>query len=78
MVMVSCKYHVTSLRQELELEEAIELDRAIRAEALQRGLEATQPLSVARLAELCEIGERMQASAARVQRAARALDAVLS
>ncbi|MES2634355.1 MAG: hypothetical protein V4669_15390 [Pseudomonadota bacterium] len=77
--MVSClKYHVTSLRQELELQEAIAIDQAIRAEALQRGLEATQPLSVARLAELCEIGERMQASAARVLRATRDLDAVLS
>jgi hypothetical protein len=42
-----------------ELKIAIAEDRAAAAEALQRGLVATKPLSAIRIAELCELGEKM-------------------
>ncbi|WP_152682831.1 hypothetical protein [Caenimonas sp. SL110] len=77
MVIANHPAKLPSVRQQIELHEALRMDLAIRAEALRRGLEATQPLSIARLAELCEVGERMQASAARVLRATHELDAVL-
>jgi hypothetical protein len=41
------------------LRAAVAEDRTAKAEALQRGLDATQPLTVARLAELCALGEKM-------------------
>ena len=50
------------------LKAAIAQDRGAKAEALQRGLDATQPLSLIRLGELCALGDRMaRTSAARDQ-----------
>ena len=42
-----------------ELKTAIAEDRAAAAEALHQGLVATKPLTATRLAELCELGEKM-------------------
>jgi hypothetical protein len=42
-----------------DLNAAIAAEYAIAAEALQKGLVATKPLSVIRLAELCALGEQM-------------------
>jgi hypothetical protein len=42
-----------------ELRKAIAEDRAAKLEALQRGLDATQPLTLVRLSELCALGDRM-------------------
>ena len=42
-----------------DLKAAIAHDRGAKAEALQRGMDATQPLSLVRLAELCALGDRM-------------------
>jgi hypothetical protein len=42
-----------------DLNAAIAAEYAITAEALQRGLVATKPLTVIRLAELCALGEQM-------------------
>jgi hypothetical protein len=42
-----------------DLNAAIAAEYAITAEALQKGLVATKPLSVIRLAELCALGEQM-------------------
>jgi hypothetical protein len=44
-------------------------DRAAKAEALYRGVTATQPLTVTRLRELCELGEKMIRAATRRDRA---------
>ena len=50
------------------LKAAIAHDRGAKAEALQRGMDATQPLSLVRLGELCALGDRMaRTSAAREQ-----------
>jgi hypothetical protein len=46
------------------LKAAIAHDRGAKAEALQRGLAATQPLSLVRLGELCALGDRMARSSA--------------
>ena len=50
---------MTSHSAYTELKIAIAEDRAAAAEALHRGLVATKPLSVIRIAELCELGEKM-------------------
>jgi hypothetical protein len=42
-----------------DLNAAIAAEFAVKAEALQRGLIATKPLTVVRLAELCALGEQM-------------------
>jgi hypothetical protein len=42
-----------------EVRAAISDDRTARAEAMRLGMLATQPLSVSRLGELCELGDRM-------------------
>jgi hypothetical protein len=43
----------------IELNLADMEDRAARSQAMSRGLQATQPLTAARLRELCELGENM-------------------
>ena len=48
-----------------ELRKAIAEDRAAKSEALQRGLDATQPLTLVRLSELCALGDRMHVTASR-------------
>ena len=47
-----------------DLKTAIAHDRGAKAEALQRGMDATQPLSLVRLAELCALGDRMERTSA--------------
>ena len=47
------------------LKSAIAEDQGAMEEALQRGIDATQPLSQVRLAELCALGERMTETKAR-------------
>jgi hypothetical protein len=42
-----------------ELNVAIAVEFAAKADALQRGLDATKPLTATRLAELCALGEKM-------------------
>ncbi len=44
---------------ESELNSAVADDKAAKAEAMQKGLAATQPLTQCRLQELCELGEKM-------------------
>ena len=46
-----------------DLRSAIRQDTSARAEAMQRGLMATQPLSLVRLSELCALGDRMAVTA---------------
>ena len=46
------------------LKAAIAQDRGAKAEALQRGIDATQPLSLIRLGELCALGDRMARTSA--------------
>jgi hypothetical protein len=53
----------------LELRLAIYADRLAKAAARQRGIEATQPLTQSRLGELCELGERMRTTEARLEAA---------
>ncbi len=53
-----------------ELHAAVALDRGARNEALQRGMSATQPLTLERLSELCALGDRMLQTAARRRLAA--------
>jgi len=50
---------MTSHSAYAELKIAIAEDRAAAAEALQRGLAATKPLTAIRIAELGELGEKM-------------------
>lgn len=42
-----------------ELNSAIDAEHAAKAEAMRKGLSATKPLTVLRLAELCVLGEKM-------------------
>jgi hypothetical protein len=55
----------------LELRLAIHADRLAKAAARQRGLEAALPLTESRLGELCELGERMRGTEARLEAARR-------
>ncbi len=61
-----------------ELKTAIAHDEGAKAEALQRGLEATQPLSLERLGELCALGEHMAQTSARRRQAVTDLRRALS
>ena len=56
-----------------ELANATAEDEAAKKEALDTGLIATKPLSVKRLQQLCELGERMMKAAIRKSRAELAL-----
>jgi hypothetical protein len=58
---------VTAALNELKL--ATAEDRAAKAEAMDRGVAATRPLTVTRLGELCALGERMIEAASRRERA---------
>jgi hypothetical protein len=58
-------------RELLELRLAIHADRLAKAAARQRGLEASLPLTESRLGELCELGERMRNTEARLEAARR-------
>ena len=48
-----------------ELNSAIAADRAAKLEAMRLGLLATQPLTLTRLGELVELGEKMMAATTR-------------
>jgi hypothetical protein len=61
-----------------ELRKAIAEDRAAKSEALQRGLDATQPLTLIRLGELCALGDRMAYTTARRRMAVTSLCTALS
>jgi hypothetical protein len=52
-----------------ELADATAEDEAAKKEALDAGLIATKPLTVKRLQQLCELGERMMKTAVRKARA---------
>jgi hypothetical protein len=53
----------------LELRLAIRADRIAKAAARQSGIDATLPLTESRLGELCELGERMRSTEARLEAA---------
>jgi hypothetical protein len=53
----------------LELRLAIHADRLAKAAARQARIEAALPLTQSRLGELCELGERMRSTEARVEAA---------
>ncbi len=61
-----------------ELKKAIAEDRAAKSEAFQRGLAATQPLTLVRLSELCALGDRMAHTTARRRMAVAGLRAALA
>lgn len=61
-----------------ELKAAIAHDKGAKAEALQRGLNATQPLTLERLGELCALGEHMAQTSARRRMAVMDLRRALS
>jgi hypothetical protein len=52
-----------------DLNAAIAAEYAVTAEALRRGLIATKPLTVVRLAELCALGEQMMQAKMRTREA---------
>ncbi len=60
------------------LKSAIADDRSAKREALQCGLDATQPLTLVRLNELCALGERMRKTLKRRELAGKALASALS
>ena len=64
--------------QVLELRAAIRADRHAKAAARQRAIDATMPLTQSRLSELCELGERMQRTEARVRDAQKVVNARLA
>jgi hypothetical protein len=60
-----------------DLHSAIDEDRAAKAEALSNGQNATQPLTLARLGELCALGERMLITGRRRKAALAQVEATL-
>ncbi len=56
-----------------DLKSAAAEDKSAKREALQQGLDATQPLSLVRLAQLCALGDRMAYTSARRKAAQMAL-----
>ena len=58
-----------------ELDSAIAADHAAKCEAMSRGALATQPLTLSRLVELAELGEKMMATNMRKNAALAAADA---
>ena len=58
-----------------ELHSAIAADHAAKGEAMLRGLMATQPLTLTRLRELVELGEKMMVAKSRRDKAQAAAEA---